>query len=281
MILLDLSPVIYSTFLATHKDGMEIDEGYIRHLILNCIRSYIVKFKSDYGELVICADTSSNWRKGVFPEYKAARKKGRDDSGLDWKKLFEIIEKVKSELKSTFPYKFLEIENAEADDIIAVLAKHHANLSSEKILIISGDKDFKQLQKYDNVSQYNTVKKEWIKCEDPLLFIKEHILLGDKSDGIPNFLSDDDVFVTDKRQTPIHKKKLAIWVTQEPKHFCNSRMQRNFDRNKMLIDFDYIPEDIAEAVLKEFEVPPKTRAGLYNYFVKNKLINLIGSIGDF
>jgi hypothetical protein len=281
LILLDLSPVIYSTFLATHKEGTEIDEGYIRHLILNSIRSYLVKFRSEYGDLVICSDPKHYWRKDVFPNYKVKRKENRDDSGLDWDKLFSIVDKVKTELKTVFPYKFIEVDSAEADDVIAILTKKFAN-SSEKILIISRDKDFKQLQKYDNVSQYNVIEKQWMKCEDPLLFIKEHILLGDKGDGIPNFLSDDDVLIIKgKRQTPIHKKKLAIWVTQEPKYFCNSRMMRNYDRNRMLIDFDYIPQTITDLVLKEFENAPQTRSGLYNYFVKNKLVNLMSSIGDF
>ena len=280
MILLDLSPTIYSTFLVTHDPSTELDEGYIRHLILNSIRSYLTKFRSEYGKLVICCDSSDNWRKQLFPYYKAGRKKSRDNSGFDWDKVFGIMNKIRDEIRDNFPYKFMQVNTVEADDIIAVLSKKYAN-STEKILIISVDKDFKQLQKYDNVKQYNTVKKEWVVCDDPLIFLKEHIIHGDKSDGIPNFLSDDDTFVSDKRQTPIRKAKLESWVTQQPEQYCDYRMMRNYTRNRNLIDMDYIPENISSLILDEFAKPDLAKQSLYAYFMKHKLNNLMGSIGEF
>lgn len=281
MILLDLSPTLISSFLATHTDKSDINDDYIRHLVLNCIRSYLVKFRHEYGELIICCDSSNNWRKDVYPYYKAGRKKARDDSGYNWPRIFEAINKIRDEIRDNFPYKTLLIDRAEADDIIAVLTKKYAN-SSEKILIISPDRDYRQLQKYDNVKQYDTIRKQWIECVDPLLYLKEHIIYGDKGDGVPNFLSEDDTFVSNKRQKSIRQTKVDLWTTLDPKDFCTEYMLRNYMRNRAVIDFDYIPENISELILEQYENTATLKnVDLYGYFVKNKLTNLISELGSF
>ena len=74
-------------------------------------------------------------------------------------------------------------------------------------MVLSGDKDFIQLQKYPFVSQYNPIQKKFMSGIDPKQYILEHVIKGDRSDGIPNFLSDDDTFVKNKRQRPLSKKE--------------------------------------------------------------------------
>ena len=280
MILLDLSPTIYSTFLATHAEGADVDENFLRHLILNSIRSYLVKFRNEYGELVICTDSKGTWRKDIFPYYKASRKASRDSSTYNWPRIFEAVENIKNEIRDNFPYKFISVPQAEADDIVGILSKRFN--TTEKILIISVDKDFMQLQVHQNVNQYDPVRKTFLYCADAVEYLRTHILIGDRGDGIPNFLSDDDTFVNKlKRQKPLHKKKVETWITINPQDFCDENMLRNYMRNKMLVDFEEIPEKISSDIHQAYDASIVVKKDLYPYFLKNKLNNLVNLMGDF
>jgi hypothetical protein len=264
--------------IGNHKN-IKIEEDIVRHMVLNALRSHKARFSAEFGELVIACDDKNYWRKQVYPYYKANRKKERDASELDWNAVFETLNKIRQELKESFPYKVIQIEHAEADDIIATLVKEFCY--QEKILILSGDKDFGQLQKYPNVKQYSPVLKKYINCANPDLFLKEHIMRGDSSDGIPNFLSPDNVFVIGGRQTPVTSKKIQVWMIQEPEQFCDETMLRNYKRNQQLIDLECIPDDISTQVLEQYTSQIKDRSKLFNYFIAHKLKNLMECIGDF
>jgi hypothetical protein len=286
MILLDLNQVMIANLMVQIQGGKaDLQEDLIRHMVLNSIRLYRQKFK-EYGELVICADDKNYWRKDVFPYYKAHRKEDREKSDLDWKMIFETLNKVKSEIKENFPYRVIQVPRAEADDVIGALTNKFGvylnNESSEKILILSGDKDFGQLQKYANVEQFSPVTKRWIKVPDSRRFLREHIMKGDRGDGIPNFLSHDSCIVAKERQKPLASKKLNSWVDQEPEQFCTDVMLRNYKRNEQLVDLDFVPNEICNEVnrqYEEYDIPD--RKGLLNYFIKNRLKLLTESIGDF
>jgi 5'-3' exonuclease len=281
MIIVDFSQVIISTLMAqigNHKN-VKIEEDIIRHMVLNAIRAHKVKFSPEFGEMVIACDDKNYWRKQIYPYYKANRKKERDASELDWNAVFQTLNKIRQEMKEFFPYKVIQVEHAEADDIIATLVKEYH--MREKILILSGDKDFGQLQKYPNVKQYSPVLKKYITCTNPDLFLKEHIMKGDASDGIPNFLSADNVFVMGIRQSPVTAKKMSSWMLQEPEQFCNENMLRNYKRNQQLIDLECIPTEISEQVLEQYNTQKKDRSKLFNYFIENRLKNLIECVGDF
>jgi 5'-3' exonuclease, N-terminal resolvase-like domain/T4 RNase H, C terminal len=281
VIIVDLNQVMISTLMVqigNHKN-IKIEEDIVRHMVLNSLRGHKVKFSPEYGEMIIACDDKNYWRKEVYPYYKANRKKEREASELDWNSVFEVLNKIRQELKDNFPYKVIQVEHAEADDIIATLVKEFSY--QEKILILSGDKDFGQLQKYPSVKQYSPVLKKYIICTNPELFLKEHIMRGDSGDGIPNFLSPDNSFVMGIRQSPVTSKKLANWVLQEPEQFCNETMLRNYKRNQQLIDLEYIPAVIADDVLEQYHSQKKDRSKLFNYFVSHKLKNLMEAIGDF
>ena len=219
-ILVDLNQVLIANLMQqiNYDPKMKLDENLIRHMVLNSLRSYSKQFKSKYGDLVICCDSKIYWRREYFPFYKANRKKDREKSNLDWNLIFQTLNKIRDELKTNFPYRVLEIEGAEADDIIGVLAARLS--SSEDILILSSDKDFAQLQKYSSVSQYSPILKRFIKNENPLSYLKEHIIRGDRGDGVPNFLSSDNVFVIGERQKVINKKRLTEWINSNYTEFC-------------------------------------------------------------
>ena len=279
MILIDLSQIMMaSTMMSMGKDQSQVDISMVRHMVLNSLRMYRQKYHKEYGELILCCDGRHSWRREHFPQYKASRKSGRDSSPLDWTQIFECFDIIKSELKEYFPYKYIEIVEAEADDIIGVLAKTW----SEPIMIISGDKDFIQLQVRDNVDQYSPITKKIIYDVNPERYLKEHILRGDGTDGIPNFLSADTCIVDKIRQTPITKKKVELWIDQDPEDFCNEEQLRNYHRNMKLIDLQYTPSNIVDQVGKQFnEVPKGKRSDLLNFFIERKLNNLIESIGEF
>lgn len=281
MIIVDLNQVMISTLMmqiGNHKN-IKLEEDLVRHMVLNSLRAHKVKFSAEYGEMVIACDDKNYWRKQVFPYYKANRKKEREASELDWNALFESLNRIRQELKDYFPYKVIQIEHAEADDIIAVLVKEYNHLG--KLLILSGDKDFGQLQKYPNVTQYSPVLKKYISCTNPDLFLKEHILKGDSSDGVPNFLSEDNVFVMGIRQSPVTSKRLAGWILQEPEQFCNEAMLRNYKRNQRLIDLEFVPDDIKTQTLEQYNTQIKDRSKLFNYFIQYQLKNLMEHINEF
>jgi len=283
MIIIDLSQVMIATLMAQlgNHTNAEVDENLLRHMVLNSIRANKVKFSPEYGEFVIAADGKMSWRKEFFPYYKANRKRDRDASELNWNLIFESLNKIRDELKTYFPYRVIHLDGTEADDVIAILVKNRTN-GMEKTLVLSGDKDFQQLQRYANVKQYSPVLKKFITCKNPEAFLKEHIIRGDVGDGIPNFLSSDDSLVAGTRQKPISSKKLESWLSADPAEFCTESMLRGFKRNQQLVDFDFIPKEIERAILDEYAAQAdKGRGQLFNYFVTNKLKGLTEAINDF
>jgi len=290
MILIDLNQVMISVLMKHLSDlgtpNSAIDVGIVRHKILNTIRSLRSKFIKKYGELVITCDGQNCWRRDTFPYYKASRKKSRDEGDLDWNDLFGALNTVRDELKEFFPYKVIQIDRAEADDVIASLCHRYGSFGlclGKPILIVSGDKDFVQLQKYANVEQWSPTQKVFLREPNPARFLHEHIIRGDRGDGVPNFLSADDVFVTEgSRQTPITQKKLDSWNGKNPEEFCDERMLRNWKRNQLMVDLDLVPDDIQAAVKKEFDSQEEgDRSKLFNYFISRRLRNLMDSINDF
>lgn len=286
MILLDLNQVMISNLMMQPGITNSIDENLIRHMVINSIRMYNVKFSAEYGEMIICADDKKYWRRDLFPYYKASRKKDRAESPYDWNLIFETLNKIRNEIREVFPYRVLQVDKTEADDIIGTLCHKYGvflnNSSTEKILILSSDKDFLQLQKFSNVEQYSPIAKKFLKTTEAEKILKEHIIKGDRGDGIPNILSSDDTFVTDKRQKPVTEKKLNIWITEEPVQFCDNLMLRNYKRNESLIDLGKIPVEYQQKILEAYEsTPKKGRDKILNYFIKNRMKQLMEHLQDF
>lgn len=283
MILVDLNQVMISNMMVQigNHHNAQVDENMIRHMILNSLRMNKLKFQDEFGELVICADDKNYWRRSFFPYYKASRKKARETSELDWNAIFTALNNVREELKAFFPYRVVQIEHAEADDIIGTIVhKEGTPLNTgQPILILSGDKDYIQLHKYANVSQYDPTRKRWIKHADPEAYLFEHIMKGDSGDGIPNVLSPDNCFVMGIRQKPLTQKRLDEFKDINK---LSDEVKRNYFRNKKLIDLSEVNEDIKQKVLEAYDAPnEKDRAQLFNYFVKNKLKMLMESINEF
>ena len=278
MILVDFNQVCISNIMQDIKSNSDIEEDLVRHMILSSLLMYKQKFSQQYGELTICCDSPKSWRKEVFPFYKANRKNYRESSDFDWKKIFLILNKIRNELRESFPYRVIEVEGAEADDIIANFAVN----AKLPLLILSSDKDFIQLQKNPNVKQFSIIQKKYLNGVDPIEYLKQHIIRGDRGDGIPNILSDDDTFVSQKRQSKIVTARLNSWINMEPNEFCNDRMYRNYCRNEQLVDLNKTPSDIIDKIVDLYQnYKDNGRSKLFNYFVKHKLKNLMEHIQEF
>jgi hypothetical protein len=281
VIIVDLNQVMLSNLLMQlgNHTNAQLEENMVRHMILNSLRSYKTKFADQYGEMVIACDNTNYWRKQKFPYYKANRKKAQEKSEMDWKSIFECMNKIRSELKEYFPYRVIDIESAEADDIISTLVRIHC---FEKILILSGDKDFIQLHTYGNVKQYDPVRKKWISNENPDRYLEEHILKGDSGDGIPNVLSSDNCFVVGDRQKPLTQKKIDGLIELNLDGKFDHPLFTNYMRNRQLIDLRFVPAEIGAKVIEAYDKQEgKGREKLMNYFIANKLKNLMESIGEF
>jgi hypothetical protein len=248
-------------------------------MVLNIIRTHVKNFKGEYGEVILCCDNRKYWRKEFFPFYKASRKKTREKSDLDWHFIFDMLSKFKLELKENFPYKVIDVDGAEADDIIGTLVPIYAR--DQKILILSSDGDFLQLQQYgSNVKQYNPSQKKYVKSENPILELKEKIIRGDKGDGIPNMFSPSDCFVRDLRQKPITKVILDKYLWENVEAY-NETDKTNFARNSTLIDLTKIPPEIKEKIINTYEETKPAKGKLLNYFIEHKLKNLMEVIEEF
>lgn len=291
MILVDFNQVMIAALMINCRNATEIPTDLVRHMVLNTLRSYRSRFGKKYGDLVLCHDSRNPWRRDIFPLYKANREKQKVASlaavtgkeGLDWGDLLDSLRQIREELSSVFPYKNLSVPRAEADDIIAIVCEE---CHDSPILIISSDKDFQQLQKYANVSQWSPAKKEMVKCKDPARFLKEHTMRGDSGDGVPNFLSSDDSIVAEgKRQKPISSKKLETWLDLDnPADFCNAIQLVYLDRNRQMVDFSYIPRDMRRLIMETFRTEnekPSDRSKIFGYMVRNRLTQLLGAIQEF
>ena len=280
MIIFDFNQIVIANLMEQIGSSKKpVEESLVRHMILNTIRANIRKFR-EYGEVVIACDNKKYWRREVFPYYKANRKKARADSGHDWASIFECLHKVKDELKTYSPYKVIDVDGAEADDVIGVLARKYA--PHEKVMILSSDKDFVQLQIYPNVSQYSPTMKKVIKTDDAGKQLKELIISGDKSDGIPNILSDDNCLVEGVRQKSITKVRMNEMLNTVIPVDGNDTLKRNWSRNQQLIDLTYTPDQIVSDVISKYEeTKPATRQQFMNYMIANRLKNLIEVIDEF
>ena len=287
MIVIDMNQISLASLMMhlNMTKTKEPDENMVRHMILNSIRMYRTMFNEEYGEVILTYDSKHYWRRDFFPQYKSNRKKGRETDDKDWDTIFEVLNKIKSEIKENLPYKFLEVYGAEADDIIATICKYTQTekdrSKNEKVIIISGDKDFIQLQKYMNVKQYSPILKKLVNGSNPETYIKEHILKGDTSDGVPNVLSPDNTFTDGLRQRPLGKKKIEAWLNMDISEF-KDEVKRNYQRNEKLIDLSKIPNELENEILTEFRgAPHGDRSKLLNYFIKSRLKNLTETIGEF
>lgn len=297
MIIIDYSQVSIAAITLfkneLHKSDDEV-RNIIRHVILSSILTYKKKYGQEYGNVVIACDGRKYWRKGIFPYYKGSRKKNREKSDLNWTLIFDIIAEIKQDLIDYFPYKVVNVQRAEADDVIAVLCEWtQTNELQEgifedpqKVVIISSDGDFLQLQQWDNINQYSPNVKKLLHLNKRELHEKKitHIVKGDSGDGIPSILNKDDVLITEGiRQTPVSAKRLAEFIEQGKDACRTDEERRNWDRNEQLVSFDFIPKDIKEEIVNTYLACTSKRDSMrmMNYLMNKKCRLLLDELNNF
>lgn len=280
MIIADYSGIAIASLFS---QKMELSENLVRHMILNSLRMYNLKFRAEYGEMILACDGGNTWRKQMYPQYKANRKKNRDQSSVDWPEFFRILSAVRDEIRENLPFKVIHLQGIEADDVIATLTETTQEFgNSDKVMIVSSDTDFVQLHQYSNVRQFSPMKKNFISEKDPQRYLKEHILRGDSGDGVPNVLSPDDTFTNSLRQTPLRAKVIDEWISkwEDLQNHMTVEQYRNFQRNQTLIDLSKIPATKKEEIINTYN-SVKVNNNTLNYLISKRCSQLIGSADEF
>jgi len=292
MILIDNSQILVSSVLMQVKDDKEISKDLVRHIALSSYLTVKRKFGREYGEIVICNDTKDYWRKDYFPNYKANRKKARAESDRDWSRIFGIVNEIRDELKAVLPYRWLSVDRCEADDLIATLCKRMSHIE-KRILIVSSDGDFEQLQilnktmNRDYIEQWSPIKKEFISCPDPIAALTELVIRGDSGDGVPNVLSEEDCLITDgKRQKPMTKKRLDEIIKAASEAMVRgedyNKINPRYAQNNTVLNLFQIPTEWSEKIMEEYNKTKTQKTSLLlDYMVKNRLTQHLENITEF
>jgi len=311
-LIFDGNHLMYRCFFIMRQQMLEDSWGFLRHLFLNSVLSIQKMAQAD--ELIIAFDDKKNWRKNIYPGYKANRKDQRE-SDINWEGFFKFLNKFQEELK-LFPFKILQIDYAEADDIIGVLCK---NLQNNEIIVVSSDKDFKQLLRFDNVDLYDPIKNELIDVDDPNEFLIKHILQGDNSDNIKdvktikkyteefkkflkNLYNNEDIspsykLIAEKeflKQNDYNYNKVCSWkpgrigpktadkILKDKKQLNELKKLKSYKLNQILIDLSKTPKIISERIMKKYKHTKVVfdKDEIKKYFNKNKLNELTEELDE-
>lgn len=178
------------------------------------------------------------WRNEFFSNYKANRANGSEDGfmgGPFFKMAYEENLFIQGGAKAILKHPKLE-----ADDCIALCVKHLLQKYPEcEIYIITSDKDYLQIAG-PKVHLYNlafkklTEQKSSTNNADCDLFCK--ILTGDASDNIPSVFPKCGI-------------KTALQCFNDKTYFEKKMNKKEYwtqyELNKKIIDFNYIPENLA------------------------------------
>lgn len=197
--------------------------------------------KTDANSVVLCQEGKRNWRFDVFDQYKSHRKEEKAKAKMDYEAYYPMFDDFCDKLKQYLPNIYqLKVERAEGDDIIAVLTKNFTEKND--VICVSTDRDFYQLYKFNGYKQYNPIKRNYVQVLDPERYLLEKIVVGDKGDGVPHVKSRVSV----KTAATIVENGLEEWIKKE-------KVQKEYERNKTLIDFECIPADVQHAIMLEFK----------------------------
>lgn len=304
MILIDYSQFCRAAMYASKMEN-EADGPFMKYIIIKTLMSMNTKFRDKFGKLVICCDGRNYWRKEVFPPYKQKRREAQQESKMNEALFFEIKNELMNELGDNTPWHVVQIDRMEADDLIGTSAR----VFDEPNVVISSDHDFKQLQMFDNVSQYCPRSHKFIEESNPDFYRFHHVMKGDAGDGIPNVLSDRDTFITEKRQKPVAQKDInylfgslindgpegfvspvEIKVTPEIREWLNKKggSEERFYENLRLVDLTSLDKEVyvdcengIRETLEEQERKYKGSSQLMTYLSKNKMPSLLDNLNDF
>ncbi len=188
-------------------------------------------------DIIFARDGHDIWRYKVYSEYKATRAGFVKNDPHSPAPVFGHINKHFH--PQVAGAKVLLVNQAEADDIIAVTTRYiRTTFPKTKIIIITGDHDFLQLSEPDHIDLYQLKGFRQFIVDDPRVALLIKVLAGDPSDNIPHAFKGCGK-ITAKRLAE-NPKELEKVLDQK------GRDQYNF--NRLLIDFDCIPQEIVAEI---------------------------------
>lgn len=256
MIFIDLSGLFYLSIFRLEKNNIDITKDNLERSLAQSIYWYKQKYSPEYGQMVICCDSKSNWRRDLFPYYKQRRRDKRSEDDKDWDSIFDMFSMVKTSFKENLQEIVLEIDDLEGDDLIALGAKY---INKRPHLIISSDKDMTQLTAIPGVKMWHVLHQDFVKFDERALILQ--VLKGDRSDGVPSILCEDNHFVDEnapvKRLTKKYTEAVSALTEPEIRRVFSDNpdlenIVEHFKRNLTLIDLDYIPGKYKEIFKTEF-----------------------------
>lgn len=301
MILVDFSQMVVSSvavnFTKEHSSKEDLT-GLIRHMVFSMILNLKQKLGKSYGKIILCCDSRRYWRREYFPYYKGHRSHSKDESPFDWQLVYDVMDQLKKDIAENFNYQVIDVSGAEADDVIACLTKYLSENELEegglfggnpqKICIVSSDGDFCQLQKYDNVVQWNNQHKKWVSEPNPKKYLIEHIIRGDGGDNIPSVLTSNKW--AEDRANNVKAARAKSITEAQFERLSTTKLddlpeneKSNWIRNRTLIDFDYIPPEVNDAIIDAYKNYEQkgSKAKIMNYFLKHKMKVMFSNVGEF
>ena len=254
MILVDFSAIMFQNIFgaakSTGKENLNELTKNITGSILYTLTFYQKMFK-EYGDLIICLDShTKNWRKDILKTYKSSRKENREQSDIPFNEIFEAVNEFLDQLRKNSPWKVVLVKGAEGDDVILCLAQFFAK--TEKVLILSSDKDMIQAQKNKNVKQFSALTKKFItpetKSDNLDDWIQEHIILGDTADEVPR--------ITDKTEFSDSFKEYlkSLNLDLNPKNFLELT---EIEQAQIEESFDILDKKGQKDIWKNIKLGPK------------------------
>ncbi|WKC55095.1 ribonuclease H [Klebsiella phage R6_1] len=287
--IIDISNISIATLMNNFKpkEQASITIEMIRHLVLDTLRFNVVKFKGEYPEIVIAFDDRNYWRRQKAWYYKKRRQIEHEESEWDWDRLNNFLNPVFEEIRQNMPYLGLKVEFAEADDIIAVVTKKAVG-EGRRVLVVSADSDFTQLQKYNGVRQWSPTQKKWVtpKYGSPRNDLRYKNIKGDKKDSIACIKIRNDYIVTKvegERAPAVKSSELEAWLeADDPTTLMTPEWAARYKENEELRDFEFIPKDIENSIIEAYNTPKSgSKAKMERYFMDNKLSRMFEKLSDF
>jgi len=229
-------------------------------------------------QILVVFEGAKNWRKTYTASDECISKvpyKGNRIKDPSMEHLFQVINDFEKLAREHTAIICLSAEQLEGDDLIAGCVQYFSSHDDETV-ILSGDKDFKQLLKHPKTTLLNPDNGKPRECEDPLYFMFEKCIRGDMGDYVPSAFPRvratrlEKAFKDDYEMTQLMNEtwKFVHPDTKEVKEFT---VKERFEENKLLMDLEHQPPEIREIIHQTIETGLETH-GKFSLFAFTKFL---------
>lgn len=301
MIISDFSKVSYSIVYVFEDDIKKSEpkeiENILRHAIINSFTTLKKRFGAEYGELIIAVDGKKNFRKDIYEHYKAGRAEARKKSDIPWNIVFDIVHRLVDEAKENWPWAVIEVDRAEADDVMFVLVEDIANHNTqsvgvmdddepEKVLLDTRDQDMFQIHR-PGLRQWDSRDRKFITLPSGMTaeaFRKDLIIRGDTTDGVENVFTPLGTLITPGvRQTACIAKRMNSVLQFENifDYDLDPVIKERIKMNHQLVSSQGIPLDVRDEIVSKYKNRTiNKKMKMLQYLQKHRCIRLIDEINN-